>query len=49
MYIQRNWCECHPETCCHFNYYIYKPNGDRLVGSDNYEDLEMILKGLKGE
>lgn len=49
MEIQVNCCECHPETCCHFNYYIFKPNGERLVGSDKLEDLKMILEGLTKE
>lgn len=49
MRIQVNSCECHPETCCHFNYYIYKTTGERLVGSDKLEDLVLILKGLQGD
>lgn len=47
MKIEVNYCKCHPETCCHFDYYIYKDDGSRLVGSNKIDDLVLILKGLE--
>ena len=47
--IKANNCDCHPETCNHWNYYIYDSNGNKLFGKDEYKQLEEFLNNLGKE
>lgn len=37
--------ECHPETCNHWGYYLTR-DGERVVGSDDIDELEEICRAL---
>ena len=42
--VERNSCSCHPETCSHWNWYLFDPEGHRTNGSDDHEFLSILCK-----
>lgn len=33
-------CDCHPETCSHWNYYIENSDGDTVDGADTLREVK---------
>lgn len=44
--VKANNCNCHPETCNHWDFYIFK-DGERFIGSDDKKNLYETVTGLK--
>lgn len=44
--VKANNCNCHPETCNHWDFYIFK-EGERFIGSDDKKNLYETVTGLK--
>jgi hypothetical protein len=43
--VVRNSCDCHPETCSHWDYYLMH-NGKRMEGGDDFNNLNSTAKLL---
>ncbi len=43
--VERTYCDCHPETCCHFRYSLLE-DGKRIQTSDDKEYLQGLADKL---
>lgn len=45
--VERNYCNCHPETCC-CDTYILKENGKYYLSSNDKQKLVDLAQKLNG-
>lgn len=45
--VERNYCDCHPETCC-CDTYILKENGKYYLSSNDKQKLVDLAQKLNG-
>lgn len=45
-YVNRNRCNCHPETCCCSDWAVYRPNGEKYAPFYAKEIAEEVAKAL---
>jgi hypothetical protein len=43
--IERNYCKCHPETCCHGRY-VLLINGVPVADNDDKDSLQSLIEKI---
>ncbi len=44
--VKRNWCNCHPETCCCNDWVLKDPTGKKVTTFFNREDAITLANKL---
>lgn len=37
-HVRKNYCQCHPETCCCNDWAVHKPDGEKCTTFFNHKD-----------
>lgn len=44
--VERNYCNCHPETCICNPWNVVSPEGDKMSTHYNKDDADKLVKAL---
>lgn len=47
--IFRNYCQCHPETCCCLKWFVGDSSGKIIARYENKQEAEQLIIILKGK
>jgi hypothetical protein len=45
-YVERNYCNCHPETCCCNGYAIYSNTDEKIGSYFSKKDAEIVCNEM---